>query len=138
MGVVFVLCAGSAKAWTVQWDGNWATISEVRGEWTAYVTYAYPRSSGADKETVFCFIGPFRVEKNKSYSVQLRVGSGPWFDAPLTAYDHETLCAYDSGKASGLLGAIMAYGSLAIRMSLGGHWRGQTFYRGNLSDLMRK
>lgn len=123
ISTIFVLlaCSGVAQAWQFQKQGDILVATEVIGEWGTYF-------SGNKQEAVFCFTGPFRVKKDQAYTAKLKVGSGKWFDAPLTAYDEETLCTFETKKALGLVGAITSHGSLGFGLTIGDQFKHVIFY----------
>ncbi len=113
--------SGGAQAWQFQKQGDVLVATELVGEWGTYF-------SGNKQEAVFCFTGPFRVKKAQTYTAKLKVGSGKWFDAPLTAYDDETLCTIETKKALGLVGAITSHGSLGFGLTIGDQFKHVIFY----------
>lgn len=123
IGGTLCLLVWSARsmAWQFYKQGDLLVATEVVAEWGTYF-------SGNKQEAVFCFTGPFRVKKDQTYTAKLKVGSGKWFDAPLTAYDYETLCTFETKKALGLVGAITSHGSLGFGLNIGDQFKHVVFY----------
>lgn len=111
---VFFLASSSVaysdQDWSFKNIGEVTVISQQKGEWAAYF-------SGNRAEAVFCFVGPMTVVAEEVQTVKLKFGTGPWFDAPLVGYDHETLCAMDTKKARGLFGALVVHGTMSFSIN---------------------
>lgn len=112
--------AGAVYAWDIQKSNGVTTVAENKGPWGVFF-------SGNRTEAVFCFVGPITAEVDQPQTVQLKVGTGPWFDAPLVGYDHETLCAMETKKAQGLFGAMVAHGSISFSITQRGQFQSVKF-----------
>lgn len=120
---------GAVHAWEFSNHSGIITAAELVDGWGTFF-------SGNKSDAIFCFTGPFIVEKGLSYTTRIKVGSGQWFDAPLVAEDDKTLCTFETSKALGLLGAIGKHGALGFGLNIDGNFRHVIFYAGNLSDYI--
>lgn len=118
------------QPWSVSKVGDITVISQQKEEWGVYF-------SGSRSEAVFCFVGPMIVAAEKITTVKLKVGEGPWFDAPLVGHDHETLCVMETKKAIGLLGAMVAHGKMSFGIKDQGVFKSVEFDASELNTKIK-
>lgn len=102
---------------------------DIQENWAATFTSSAP-------DATFCFEGPYSVVKGETYTVKIKVGTGKWFDAPFSALDSESLCTFESKKATGLFGSLVSHGSFSFGIESDGGFLSTTFYGSDLKSRL--